>query len=98
MNHCSGGPSCDQFDMLDALVKWVENGRVPNSIVAKARGAGANANLVNLEVPATWAPDRTRLLCPYPGVAKYSGRGSIEDAASFKCVFPKECHDRKYNK
>jgi pimeloyl-ACP methyl ester carboxylesterase len=96
MNHCSGGPSCDQFDMLKALVKWVEQGPPPNSIVAKARGIGANA--VNPEVPATWAPDRTRLLCPYPGVAKYSGRGSIEDAASFKCVFPKECHNRKSNK
>ncbi len=84
MNHCGGGPSCDQFDMLDALLKWVENGRVPNSIVAKARGAGANA--VNTEVPATWAPDRTRLLCAYPKVAKYIGKGSIEDAASFRCV------------
>lgn len=84
MNHCGGGPSCDQFDMLDALVKWVEKGRVPNSIVAKARGAGAN--LVNSEVPSTWAPDRTRLLCPYPKVAKYLGRGSIEDAASFQCL------------
>jgi hypothetical protein len=83
MNHCSGGPSCDQFDMLDALVKWVENGRVPNSIVAKARGVGAN--LVNTEVPSTWAPDRTRLLCPYPKLAKYIG-GPIEDAASFRCV------------
>jgi feruloyl esterase len=83
MNHCSGGPSCDQFDMLDALVKWVEQGRVPNSIVAKARGAGAN--VVNAEVPATWAPDRTRLLCPYPKLAKYIG-GPIEDAASFRCV------------
>ena len=84
MNHCSGGPSCDQFDMLDALVKWVEQGRVPNSIVATARGAGANK--VNPEVPATWAPDRTRLLCPYPKAAKYIGKGSTEDAASFRCV------------
>jgi len=85
MNHCSGGPSCDQFDMLDALVEWVENGRVPNFIVAKARGAGANPNLANPEVPANWAPDRTRLLCPYPKLAKYIG-GPIEDAASFRCV------------
>jgi feruloyl esterase len=84
MNHCSGGPSCDQFDMLDALVKWVEQGPPPNSIVAKARGTGAN--LVNPEVPGAWAPDRTRLLCPYPKVAKYIGKGSIEDAASFRCV------------
>jgi pimeloyl-ACP methyl ester carboxylesterase len=90
MNHCSGGPSCDQFDMLDALIKWVEKGKAPDSIFAKARGTGAN--VVNAEVPATWAPDRTRLLCPYPAVAKYRGKGSVEDAASFKCVFPKGCH------
>jgi hypothetical protein len=90
MNHCNGGPSCDQFDMLDALMKWVEKGKAPDSIFAKARGTGAN--VVNAEVPATWAPDRTRLLCPYPAVAKYRGKGSVEDAASFKCVFPKGCH------
>ncbi len=90
MSHCSGGPACDQFDMLDALVKWVEKGRAPSSIVATARGAGAN--VVNPEVPATWAANRTRLLCPYPAVAEYRGRGSIEDAASFRCVFPRD-HD-----
>ena len=26
MAHCAGGPSTDQFDMLTALVDWVENG------------------------------------------------------------------------
>ncbi|NMC94988.1 MAG: tannase/feruloyl esterase family alpha/beta hydrolase [Syntrophorhabdus sp.] len=87
MNHCSGGPACDQFNMLDTLVKWVEKGQAPKSIVATARGTGAN--VVNAEVPASWAPNRTRLLCPYPAVAKYRGRGSIEDAKRFKCVIPK---------
>jgi hypothetical protein len=90
MNHCSGGPSCDQFDMLDALVKWVERDIAPDSIVAKARGTGAN--VVNTEVPSTWAPDRTRLLCPYPAIAKYHGKGPIENAASFNCVFPERAH------
>jgi hypothetical protein len=92
MNHCSGGPACDQFDMLDALVKWVEKGKAPDSIVAKARGANPIPTLVNTEVPVTWAADRTRLLCPYPAVAKYRGKGPIEDAASFKCVLPKKDH------
>jgi hypothetical protein len=91
MGHCSGGPSCDQFDMVDALVKWVEKGKAPDSIVAKARGTGVNANVVNTEVPTTWAQDRTRLLCPYPAVAEYR-RGPIDDAASFKCVFPKRSY------
>ena len=27
MQHCSGGPGADQFDMLTALEQWVEQGR-----------------------------------------------------------------------
>ena len=40
MNHCSGGPSTDQFDMLTPLVAWVEQGKAPDSVVATARDAG----------------------------------------------------------
>jgi feruloyl esterase len=29
---------------------------------------------------------RTRPLCPYPQVARYSGAGSTDDAASFQCI------------
>jgi feruloyl esterase len=31
---------------------------------------------------------RTRPLCPYPQVARYSGSGSIDDEASFHCTTP----------
>jgi len=31
---------------------------------------------------------RTRPLCPYPQVARYSGQGSIDDAKNFACVKP----------
>ena len=31
---------------------------------------------------------RTRPLCAYPKVARYSGQGSIDDAANFSCVAP----------
>ncbi|WP_077002126.1 tannase/feruloyl esterase family alpha/beta hydrolase [Variovorax sp. KK3] len=82
MNHCSGGPATDQFDMLDALVDWVEQGRAPQSVTAAARGPGAT--VVNAEVPSTWAPRRTRPLCPYPRVASYTG-GDPESATSFAC-------------
>ena len=34
MNHCAGGPATDQFDMLSALVDWVEQGHAPASVVA----------------------------------------------------------------
>lgn len=87
MNHCSGGPATDQFDMLTPLVNWVEKGQAPDSVVASARGPG-NAGGVNADVPAGWAPNRTRPLCPYPAVARYRGAGSLESASSFACVNP----------
>jgi pimeloyl-ACP methyl ester carboxylesterase len=84
MGHCSGGPATDQFDPLTALVAWVEQGTAPDRLIASARGPG-NAAAVNAELPAGWAPNRTRPLCPYPSVARYNGSGSLEDAASFSC-------------
>lgn len=87
MNHCSGGPCTDQFDMMDTLVDWVEQGVAPERVIAGARGAG-NAGGENTEVPADWAPDRTRPLCPYPQIAVYDGSGDVEDAASFICQAP----------
>lgn len=84
MTHCSGGPATDQFDMIGPLVDWVEKGVAPERVVATARGAG-NAGGVNTEVPATWAPDRSRPLCPYPQTARYAGSGSLERAESFVC-------------
>ncbi|MDR3468563.1 MAG: tannase/feruloyl esterase family alpha/beta hydrolase [Xanthobacteraceae bacterium] len=74
MNHCAGGPATDQFDALSALDAWVEQGRAPQALVAKAR-----------PVPGVPWPDRTRPLCPYPSYAAYTGSGSIEDAANFVC-------------
>jgi len=72
MNHCTGGPSTDQFDAFGALVNWVEKGTAPERIVAMAR------------TPTPW-PGRTRPLCAYPRQARYNGSGSIEDAANFTC-------------
>ncbi|MCG2591553.1 tannase/feruloyl esterase family alpha/beta hydrolase [Ramlibacter sp. XY19] len=87
MNHCSGGPSTDQFDMLTPLVDWVEKGVVPDSVTATARGAG-NLGLVNGDLPQGWAANRTRPLCSYPAVARYKGSGSVESAESFNCALP----------
>jgi feruloyl esterase len=83
MNHCRGGLATDQFDVLTPLVEWVEQGRAPERIVATARGAGNQ--VPNAEIPAAWAPDRTRPLCPWPKVARYKGSGDIERAESFEC-------------
>jgi feruloyl esterase len=83
MAHCSGGPATDQFDPLTPLVRWVEQGQAPANLAASARGAG-NPGGANPELPAGWAPNRTRLLCPWPQVARYQG-GDLESAASFRC-------------
>lgn len=87
MAHCSAGPATDQFDMLTPLVNWVERGIAPQAVTATVRGAG-NAGGANTELPADWSVNRSRPLCAYPSVARYSGAGSIEDAANFSCKNP----------
>lgn len=77
MNHCRGGPATDQFDAVSAIVRWVEHGEAPDRIVARARAA-------NTDLPANWARDRSRPLCPYPQVARYTS-GDPERAESFRC-------------
>ena len=74
MSHCGGGVATDRFDAVTALVDWVEKGKAPDVIRA--------ARVVNnREV-------RSRPLCAYPQVARYSGQGSSDDAANFRCVNP----------
>jgi len=87
MAHCSAGPATDQFDALTPLVKWVEEGVAPQGILASARGAG-NPGGANPEMPANWAPNRTRTLCPWPTVSRYNGSGSPDAADSFTCKAP----------
>ena len=87
MGHCSGGPAADQFDMIEPLVNWVENGTAPAAVQAKARGTGTStiAALINAEVPSTWSASRTRPLCPYPQVARYNGSGDMDSASNYSC-------------
>jgi hypothetical protein len=72
VGHCGGGIGTDRYDAVTALIDWVEKGKAPDVI-------RASRVLDNRVV-------RTRLLCPYPQVGRYSGQGSIDDAANFKCV------------
>jgi len=69
MEHCGGGPSLDQFDMLSAVVKWVEKGTAPDAVVATGKAF----------------PGRSRPLCAYPKHAQYTGSGDSEDAKNFRC-------------
>jgi Tannase and feruloyl esterase len=89
MGHCSGGPATDQFDPLTPLIKWVEQGIEPGWLVAQARGPG-NSGGANGDVPASWSPTRTRPLCAYPQEARYTGRGDVERASSWRCTGPRQ--------
>jgi feruloyl esterase len=74
MSHCAGGIGTDRFDSMTVIVDWVEKNKAPSSIAA--------SRVVNNQVV------RTRPLCPYPQVARYSGQGSIDEAKNFSCVKP----------
>lgn len=80
MGHCAGGPGPNTFDPLTALERWVEKGVAPDQLVATV---SSNGEVV-----------RSRPLCPYPQVARYKGKGSIDDAASFSCVAPPQASRR----
>ena len=84
MNHSRGGVATDQYDALDALTAWVEQGIAPDFLVASARGE-RNPGGVNPDVPANWSSNRTRLLCPYPSYAAYREGGDPESSQSFYC-------------
>ena len=74
MFHCDGGVGVSTFDAMTPLVRWVEKGVVPERIIGSRIVEGKTI--------------RTRPLCPYPQVARYTGTGSIDDAAHFVCRQP----------
>ena len=69
MNHCGGGPALDNFDLLTAVVDWVEQGKAPDYVIATGHDF----------------PGRSRPLCAWPQHAQYKGSGNPEDAANFTC-------------
>jgi feruloyl esterase len=75
MYHCLGGPGPNVFDALTPLVKWVEQGVAPETIIA--------TKFVNDTPPAV---QMTRPLCVFPKVAKYKGSGDTNAATNFACV------------
>lgn len=69
MAHCAGGQSLDDFDLLTAVVNWVEKGVAPVSVAATGKAF----------------PGRSRPLCPYPKHSHYKGAGDIQQLTSFEC-------------
>jgi feruloyl esterase len=91
MQHCQYGPGPDSFgqngfdqgdpqhDLESALELWVEQGVAPEQIIATK---------YNTDLDPASGVARTRPLCAYPTVARWTGQGSTDDAANFECVNP----------
>jgi Tannase and feruloyl esterase len=86
MDHCTGGPTTDQFDMLTPLVNWVEHGTAPGPVTA----TGVNFNATTYQVVGDYitsgfvnAPTtRSRPLCPYPQQARFVGSTTLVNGVS----------------
>jgi len=70
MGHCRGGPGPNDWDKLQPLVDWVENGKAPDFLVATHATDGK--------------VDNERKLCPHPQQAVYTGpAGGENDRANW---------------
>ena len=70
--HCGGGPGAAPAGHFDAVVKWVEQGTAPETLEGVKRDQSGAVMM-------------SRPVCQYPLTARYKGRGSRDDAASFEC-------------
>ena len=80
MFHCRGGDAPDKFDVLGAMVVWVEQGVPADGIVATQYNEDGSVK-------------RTRPLYAYPAVAQYDGEGDVNDAQNWQPKVPTEATD-----
>ena len=74
MSHCRGGGVPDRFDMLTPITAWVEQGKAPDMVMSTQMDGQKVV--------------RTRPLYPYPTVARYSGKGDVNEAANWGPAAP----------
>jgi feruloyl esterase len=79
MGHCLGGPGPSRIDALSAVRAWVETGKAPDKLVARTIHFPGEAS----------TPPMSRPLCPYPQIARWTGKGSTNKAKNFVCTMPK---------
>ncbi|HEY6169415.1 MAG TPA: tannase/feruloyl esterase family alpha/beta hydrolase [Verrucomicrobiae bacterium] len=77
VDHGFRGAGAAPTGLNEAIVRWVEEGKAPDKLMAEKRDS--TGKLI-----------RTRPLFPFPHVARYKGSGSTEDAANFVIRTPKE--------
>jgi hypothetical protein len=79
MFHCRGGNAPNTFELLPALVKWVEQGQAPDRVVATQ--SGPNGVI------------RTRPLFPHPAFARHTGKGDVNNEANWASASQKQPPD-----
>ena len=72
VGHCGGGEGPNPVGVFDAIVNWVEKGVAPETVSATRRRQDGTVV--------------ARPLCAYPATARWTGKGSPDDAANFVCV------------
>jgi feruloyl esterase len=75
LDHGFRGPGPTPAGTQAALIRWVEEGKAPDRLLGEAKDKDGKVL-------------RTRPLFPYPQFAKYSGKGSPDDAANFVAATP----------
>jgi feruloyl esterase len=92
--HCQGGTGPSRVDWLTPIVAWVEQGAPPTKIIASQTAddsaSGGFSNPTERSTSSNATIVRTRPIFPYPMQARYSGKGSIDDAANFVAVMPSQ--------
>jgi len=72
VGHCGGGAGPSPSGQFEAVVRWVEEGKAPDTLDAVRRDQAGQIT-------------RSRPLCQYPLVARYKGSGSTDEAKNFEC-------------
>jgi feruloyl esterase len=78
MDHCLDNPiygAIHDVDVMGILRQWKASGKAPDTLA------------ITVRTPAG-AVERSRLVCAFPQVATYNGRGATSDPARFVCKAP----------
>ncbi len=82
--HCSAsGIAPNLLDGLGAMENWVEHGAAPDALRASVMDLQPYPGAA--KAAALKYPNSTQLLCKFPEMARFSGRGDVKDAANWSC-------------
>ncbi|MEX3810134.1 tannase/feruloyl esterase family alpha/beta hydrolase [Paraburkholderia sp. BR13439] len=70
VGHCGGGEGNPNIDLVSKITNWVEESRVPTSVMTYQTDSSNNVTA-------------SRPVYPYPAVAKYTGSGDWHDGANY---------------